>query len=64
MRGRVRTALLLSAALAAPGYHAHAQSPTANAVRALQELRGLDELRDCFERDRDKIRIVLLLSPT
>jgi hypothetical protein len=45
-------------------YHARAQSPGTTAARALQDLRRLDELRDIFDRDRDKVRIVLLLSPT
>jgi len=30
----------------------------------LQDLRGLSEFRARFESDRDKARIVLLLSPT
>ena len=37
---------------------------TAEVAAGLRDLGGLDELRSLFERDRDKIRIVLLLSPT
>jgi hypothetical protein len=58
-------AALLTMTLAAPPYYAHAQSTTAaDAAPALHDLRGLDELRTLFDRDRDKSRIVLLLSPT
>jgi hypothetical protein len=57
-------AALLTMTLAAPPCYAHAQSTTADASQALHDLRGLDELRTLFDHDRDKVRIVLLLSPT
>jgi hypothetical protein len=57
-------AVLLSVALAAPSYQAHAQSTSADAAPVLRDFHGLGELRALFERDRAKIRIVLLLSPT
>jgi hypothetical protein len=56
--------VLLAVALAAHPSQVRAQSTSAEAAPALQDLRGLGELRTLFERDRDKIRIVLLLSPT
>jgi hypothetical protein len=62
--GRIRTALVLAVALAALPCHVRAQSAHTSAAPVLQDLRGLDELRTLFDRDRDKIRIVLLLSPT
>lgn len=30
----------------------------------LQDLRSLDDLREAFDRDAGKIRLILLLSPT
>lgn len=39
-----------------------AQSPAKNAL--LHDLQSLDELREAFDRDAGKIRLILLLSPT
>ena len=38
--------------------------PQAASPAAIQDLRGLDELRTMFNRDVGKARLVLLLSPT
>jgi len=54
----------LVAVLASPLQQARAQPGVPNAALVLQDLRGLSELRSRFESDVDKIRIVLLLSPT
>ena len=64
MSSRIVPAALLAVALAAHPSLVRAQSTSAEAAQVLQDLRGLQELRTLFERDRDKIRIVLLLSPT
>jgi hypothetical protein len=64
MRDRIWIALVMLLALAAPVFHARAQSTITNGAPILQDLGGVDELRTLFERDRDKIRILLLLSPT
>jgi hypothetical protein len=64
MAGRLRAAVLAALALVSPLHEARAQSGVANAAPVLKDFRGLSELRSLFERDRDKIRIVLLLSPT
>jgi hypothetical protein len=34
------------------------------AAPALTDLRGVDELKGLFNRDRGKVRLVLLVSPT
>jgi hypothetical protein len=47
-----------------PREHALVQSPVATVPSALHDLRGVADLRSLFEGDRDKVRIVLLLSPT
>jgi hypothetical protein len=64
MFGRIVPAFLLAVVLAAHPSQARVQSTSADAARALQDLRGVSELRTLFERHHDKIRIVLLLSPT
>jgi hypothetical protein len=63
VRRGVLTALL-TLTLAAPQFYAHTQSTTADTSPALHDLRDLDAFRTVFDGDRDKIRIVLLLSPT
>jgi hypothetical protein len=60
----VRAACVLAVALASPLHGARAQTVAAATAPALQDLRGIDELRSLFDRDQGKIRIVLLLSPT
>jgi len=62
MASRFGAAVLAAVVLASPLRQAH--SGVALAAPVLQDLRGLGELRSLFERDRGKIRIVLLLSPT
>jgi len=41
-----------------------AQSTRATVPSALQDLAGIGELHSLFDRDSDKIRVVMLLSPT
>ena len=62
MASRFGAVILAAVVFASPLQHTH--SGVALAAPVLQDLRGLGELRSLFERDRDKIRIVLLLSPT
>jgi hypothetical protein len=54
----------LMAVLAWPLHHARAHPGVGSAAPVLLDLRVLGELRSAFESDVDKIRIVLLLSPT
>jgi hypothetical protein len=61
---RILAAIVMTTALASPSPHALVQSPVATVPSALHDLRGIAELRSLFEGDRDKVRIVLLLSPT
>jgi hypothetical protein len=63
MAAGLRLAALV-AVLASPLHHPRVQPGVASAAPVLQDLRGLGELRSLFEADVDKIRIVLLLSPT
>jgi hypothetical protein len=60
----MRAAIVVAVWLASTLPHALAQSPVTTAAPALQDLRGVAQLRSMFDSDRDKIRIVLLLSPT
>jgi hypothetical protein len=60
----LRRAVLLAMLLASPIPQARAQSGVPSAAPVLQDLAGLGELRSQFENDSDKVRIVLLLSPT
>lgn len=60
----IPAAIVLAAWLALPLPQPFTQAPVASAAPALQDLRGVDQLRSLFDNDRDKIRIVLLLSPT
>jgi len=55
---------MLAIWLASSAPPALAQSPVAISAPVLHDLNGMTELRSMFERDRDKVRIVLLLSPT
>ena len=59
----LRLAVLVAVLLASPLHQARAQSAVTNAP-VLRDLAGLSDLRSQFEIDVDKIRIVLLLSPT
>jgi hypothetical protein len=62
---RRRSAVIVLAVwLAWPAPHAFTQSPVTTAAPVLQDLHGVADLRSLFERDRDKVKIVLLLSPT
>ncbi len=56
--------IVLAAWLAWPAPQAFTQSPVTTVASVLQDLRGVAPLRSQFESDRDKVRIVLLLSPT
>jgi hypothetical protein len=60
----LRLAVLLAVILASPLHQARAQSGVSTAAPVLRDLAGLGELRSQFEIDVDKVRIVLLLSPT
>ena len=62
LSGLAGTALLVGATGAAP--LALTQAPAASPVSSLQDLNGAADLRARFEADHDKVRIVLLLSPT
>ena len=65
MSVRRRSAVIVLAVwLAWPAPHAFTQSPVTTASSVLQDLHGVADLRSLFERDRDKVKIVLLLSPT
>jgi hypothetical protein len=67
-RGRIvaRRGLRVAAALwlAWSVPRAVAQTPAATAPAVLRDLAGISGLQEVFDRDSDKIRIVLLLSPT
>jgi len=60
----VGRAFLVAAMLASPLQQVRAQSTVPPAAPVLREVAGLEGLRAQFEIDGDKIRIVLLLSPT
>ena len=64
MTSRILAAIAMTTALAVPSPQARVQSPSTVASPALHDLRGVAELRSLFDSDRDKIRVVLLLSPT
>jgi hypothetical protein len=65
VRRWVAAATLAAAWLASPTPPALGQSRAATAASgALRDLRGVEILRSDFNRDRNKVRIVLLLSPT
>lgn len=64
MTGHFRAAIIAAVVLASPLHQARAQSGRATAAPVLQNLTAVGELRSQFEIDGDKIRIVLLLSPT
>jgi hypothetical protein len=57
-------ALVMAWALASPSLQSLVRSPVSTTAPRLQDLRGIAEFRSLFESDRNKIRIVLLLSPT
>ena len=61
---RMLAAIVMTTALVSQSSHALVQSPVTTVSPALHDLRGVAELRSLFESDRDKVRIVLLLSPT
>ena len=62
--GRTVVAIVVAAWLLAPPPRALAQPPVGAASLVLNELNGVGELRSVFDSDREKIRVVLLLSPT
>jgi hypothetical protein len=57
-------AALAAVSLAWAGSRAVAQSPDAQALPVLRDLRGVAELSSAFDSDNAKVRIVMLLSPT
>jgi len=62
---RIRAAVAVAACLAWPLPQPLAKAPATTAPSVvLRDLNGVSELQSLFDRDRDKIRIVLLLSPT
>jgi hypothetical protein len=60
----LRLAALIALILVSPLHPSLAQSGASDAPPVLHDLAGLGELRSQFESDVDKVRIVLLLSPT
>jgi hypothetical protein len=65
VRRCVAAAIIAAAWLTSPAPHALGQSrATAAASVVLHDLPGVATLRSDFNRDRSKVRIVLLLSPT
>jgi hypothetical protein len=61
---RIRAAIVVAACLAWPSPQPLGQAPATAPSLVLRDLTGVGELQSQFDRDRDKIRIVLLLSPT
>jgi hypothetical protein len=61
---RCSAALLAAAVLARPASYAIAQPLHAANARSLRDLGGIPELRTLFDRESDKVRILMLLSPT
>lgn len=57
-------ALSATALLARPASHTFALPLRATNARSLQDLGGIPELRALFDRESDKVRILMLLSPT
>jgi hypothetical protein len=64
VRRLVAAAIITATALALPAPLAFGQSRATAAAAVLHDLRGVATLRADFNRDRSKVRIVLLLSPT
>jgi hypothetical protein len=64
MIGRVRTAIILTAWLVTTAPPVFAQTTGATIAPVLHDLHGAAELGSLFDGDRDKVRIVMLLSPT
>jgi hypothetical protein len=64
LSGRIRAAFLLTAWCLCAAPRALTQAPATHSAPALQDLSGVADLRAPFDADRDKVRIVLLLSPT
>ncbi len=63
------TLLLLACSLLATGLFADVRAqksnrPDAGPKSAVLELHSIDQLKDAFERDSDKVRLVALISPT
>lgn len=52
-------AMILSIALLFQGGQARATDPAAE----MTDLKGLDQLKEAFQRDRGTVRLVTLLSP-
>jgi hypothetical protein len=61
---RCSAALLAAAVLATPGSFAIAQPLHAANAHGLRDLGGISELRTLFDLESDKVRILMLLSPT
>ena len=57
-------ALSATALLARPASYAITPPSRATSARSLQDLGGIAELRALFDRESDKVRILMLLSPT
>ena len=62
LSGLAGTALIVGTTGSAP--LTSPQAPAVSPVSPLQDLNGVADLRARFEADHDKVRIVLLLSPT
>jgi hypothetical protein len=66
LRKSLKRAIVAGLVLAAACCAAQAPAPAGRqeARPALEDLKSLDELRQVFNHDAGKIRLVLLLSPT
>ncbi len=65
-RGRLArlAAVLLALALASPACVSHGAAGPAGHASKVTRLRSVSELRDRFNKDSGKVRLILIISPT